>query len=69
MAQYFIAIDDLERALEILEWVADRALLSGVLAEQINPLTKDPLSVSPLTWSHGTFIAAIQEYLQRDVFN
>ncbi len=68
MAQYFIAIDDLNKALEILEWVADRALPSGVLAEQINPLTKEPLSVSPLTWSHGAFIAAVQEYLQRDIF-
>ena len=68
MAQYFIAIDDLDKALEILEWVADRALPSGVLAEQINPLTKEPLSVSPLTWSHGAFIAAVQEYLQRDTF-
>lgn len=69
MAQYEIAkaksLSDLKGALEILEWVADRALPSGTLAEQINPNTLEPLSVSPLTWSHGSYIIAIQEYLNK----
>ena len=69
MAQYEIARaqtkEDLEKALKILSWVADHALRSGVLAEQINPQTDEPISVAPLTWSHGTFIAAVQEYLNK----
>jgi glucoamylase len=69
LAQYYIAKAktkaDLDKALEILSWVADHALKSGVLAEQINPKTDQPLSVSPLTWSHGTFIIAVQEYLKK----
>ncbi|MEM8494599.1 MAG: glycoside hydrolase family 15 protein, partial [Planctomycetota bacterium] len=44
---------DLRRAGEALRWVAERALPSGVLAEQVHPLTNAPLSVSPLTWSHA----------------
>jgi GH15 family glucan-1,4-alpha-glucosidase len=56
---------DLKEALEILVWVADNALPSGVLAEQLNPLTGEPLSVSPLSWSHGTYIATIHRYLDR----
>lgn len=63
LAQYKIACGQLDEALSILNWVADHALPSGVLAEQIHPITDEPLSVSPLTWSHGTFIATIQEYL------
>ena len=35
---------------------------SGVLAEQLDPLTGAPVSVSPLTWSHSTFIAAALHY-------
>lgn len=54
-----------ETALPILQWVADHALPSGVLAEQVHPYTNEPLSVSPLTWSHGTAVVAVLDYLER----
>jgi GH15 family glucan-1,4-alpha-glucosidase len=56
---------ELDGALEIMKWVSDHTLPSGVLAEQINPLTGSPLSVSPLTWSHATFVASTQRLLRR----
>ncbi|MBP7415008.1 MAG: glycoside hydrolase family 15 protein, partial [Pyrinomonadaceae bacterium] len=69
LAEYYIAIakttDDLKPALDILEWTAKRALPSGVLAEQIDPLTGEPVSVSPLTWSHSTFVATVNSYLTK----
>jgi len=68
-AQYLTALaksaEELKPVLEILEWVADKALQSGVMAEQLRAETLEPVSVSPLTWSHGTFIAAVQKYLSR----
>ncbi len=57
--------EDLEPALEILTWVTKHALPSGVLAEQVNPLTGAPLSVSPLTWSHATFVASARRILHK----
>jgi len=57
--------DELKEAVGILSWVADHALPSGVLAEQLHPYSGEPLSVSPLTWSHATFVATTQRYLQR----
>jgi GH15 family glucan-1,4-alpha-glucosidase len=54
-----------ETALPILQWVAEHALPSGVLAEQVHPYTNEPLSVSPLTWSHGTAVVAVLDYLER----
>lgn len=69
LADYRIAIakkkEDLKGALEILEWTAKRALPSGVLAEQVNPLTGEHASVSPLTWSHSTFVATVVNYLKK----
>ncbi len=69
LADYRIAVakskKDLKGALEILEWTTKRALPSGVLAEQVNPLTGEPVSVSPLTWSHSTFVATVANYLQK----
>jgi glucoamylase len=57
--------DDLQPALEILEWVDHHALASGVLAEQVHPYTDAPLSVSPLTWSHAAFVTTVLEYLDK----
>ncbi len=69
LAQYKIAIakekKDLQVALSLLEWVASHALPSGVLAEQIDPETHAPLSVSPLTWSHAAYVITIEQYLQK----
>ena len=69
LAQYHIAraqaVVELKPALDLLLWVADHALPSGVLAEQLHPVTGAPLSVAPLTWSHATFVAAIREYLAK----
>ncbi len=57
--------DDLREASRVMEWVADHALPSGVLAEQVHPYTNAPLSVSPLTWSHATFITVVLDYLEK----
>ncbi|OGW55190.1 MAG: glycoside hydrolase family 15 [Nitrospirae bacterium RBG_13_43_8] len=69
LAQWYIAkaedAEELQEAVPILEWVASRALPSGVLAEQVHPYTNQPLSVSPLTWSHAAFIATTLEYLKK----
>ena len=53
---------DLERARGLIELVAERALPSGVLAEQFDPYNGAPLSVSPLTWSHATFVETALAY-------
>ena len=51
--------------LPALVWTAERALPSGVLAEQLHPETGAPMSVSPLTWSHATFVECVMAYLAR----
>lgn len=56
---------DLARPLELLRWAVNRALPSGVLAEQVHPDDGSPLSVSPLTWSHAQFVHAVLQYLDR----
>ncbi len=69
MAQWFIAaasqLEELNPALELLDWAADHTLESGVMAEQVHPHTNEPLSVSPLTWSHATYVSAILQYNQK----
>jgi GH15 family glucan-1,4-alpha-glucosidase len=68
LADYFLEKADREKglpdALELLNWVADHALASGVLPEQLHPHTGEPLSVSPLNWSHAAFLTTTQRYLR-----
>ncbi len=69
LADYRIAVakkkSDLKGVIEILEWTAKNALASGVLAEQVHPIDGSPVSVSPLTWSHSTFVATVVNYLEK----
>ncbi len=69
LAQYYIAtaksIEELERVVNYLRWAVSRALPSGVLAEQINPFTGEPISVSPLTWSHAAVVQTVMDYLEK----
>ncbi len=64
LAQWHTALGHTERTVELLNWVADRALPSGILAEQVDPHTGGPVSVSPLTWSHSSFALAIHQLLK-----
>ena len=69
LAEWHIAkaktVDDLTQALPIFDWVANHALESGVLAEQVDPNTNAPLSVSPLTWSHATVVSTLTAYMTK----
>ena len=56
---------ELREALPYLEWCAKNALPSGVLAEQVHPIHGQPLSVSPLTWSHSAFVWAVLAYVEK----
>jgi GH15 family glucan-1,4-alpha-glucosidase len=71
LAEYYIAraqsLQELREAIPYLEWCTKNALPSGVLAEQVHPVNSSPLSVSPLTWSHSSFVWAVLQYA--DKFN
>jgi len=65
LAQYKIAtavsMPDLEGAARDIEWTAKFAR-SGMLSEQINPYNGEPISATPLTWSHAEYVRTVIEY-------
>lgn len=69
LAEYYIAKaknkKDISQAEYLLDWCADYSASTGVLSEQIHPYTGEPLSVSPLTWSHAGFVIATMKYLDK----
>jgi len=68
LARYRLArattLDELHQALPLLNWAHRHALPSGIMAEQVNPFTSEPLSVSPLTWSHAEYVLTVYCYLR-----
>ena len=69
MAQYVIAkamtISELQKAVPMLQWVAEHATESGMLPEQLDPYTGQSISVSPLSWSHGEFILTVHKFIDK----
>ncbi len=65
LTQYKIAvansITELQETAKDIEWTAKFAW-SGMLSEQLNPYTGDPLSATPLTWSHAELVRTVIEY-------
>jgi GH15 family glucan-1,4-alpha-glucosidase len=72
LAEYYIAkakvFADLDPAMKLIEWCADRALASGVLSEQFDSVIGKQSSVSPLTWSHSTFVSTVLSFQQKATF-
>lgn len=56
---------DLEAPLETLRWVVRKANCAGLLSEQYDPVSGDPVSVMPLTWSHAGYVRAFLAYVRR----
>jgi GH15 family glucan-1,4-alpha-glucosidase len=56
---------DLSEAKAILKWATNHTLPSGIMAEQLNPFDGSPISVSPLTWSHGAYVDTVNRYIKK----
>jgi GH15 family glucan-1,4-alpha-glucosidase len=69
LAEWMIATSktrlELESSLDLIEWTTVCAMPTGVLPEQIHPITYAPLSVAPLTWSHAQFITTVLNYIEQ----
>ncbi len=69
LAEYYIKKakneNELKPAVDIFKWVNKYALETGVLSEQVNPLTGGPVCVAPLTWSHAGYVIAVIKYLEK----
>lgn len=59
LAQYSLEVHDQPQAMAILDWLDRNVGAANMLAEQIDPSSGAPLSVSPLVWSHAEYMATL----------
>lgn len=66
LAQYFIKLGDTAKAGELIDWVVETASPSGALAEQVDPVDRHQVGVSPLVWSHAELINTLLSLYNAD---
>ncbi len=70
-AQWLIAraktVTDLAAAKKCIDWVVACATPTGILPEQRDAYTGEPLSVAPLTWSHATYVETVLLFADAEV--
>lgn len=63
LAQYYIDIEDTDKAIKILDWVKSNSLSAGIMGEQFNPATNSIVSPAPLTWTHAEYVATLLDLI------
>lgn len=63
LAQYYIDLGETAKAMEILDWAKSHALSTGVMAEQIDPITNEMISPAPLTWTHAEYVSTLLDLI------
>jgi GH15 family glucan-1,4-alpha-glucosidase len=58
-------VHELHPIRETFDWVVAQQNSAGILPEQMDPHTGEPLSVAPLTWSHSTYVDSVLRYTKK----
>jgi len=66
LAQYCIDTGDLKKANEILDWVKSHSLSTGMMAEQLDPVTNEIVSPAPLTWTHAEYVSTLLDLVNNE---
>lgn len=63
-AQYEIENGNSQEAQRIMDWAAKHSYGTGMLGEQINPMTDEIVSPAPLTWSHAEYLSTMLDMIE-----
>jgi GH15 family glucan-1,4-alpha-glucosidase len=66
LAQYRIEKGEHKEAEAIIRWVEQHVSSTGIMSEQINPISESRLSVEPLTWSHAEYMSTLLDTIDED---
>ena len=65
LAQYYVDIDEADKAFTILDWAKNHAISTGMMGEQIDPITDEIISPAPLTWTHAEYITTLLNIISK----
>ncbi len=64
LAQYDADTGKKEKAFEILDWVKSHALSTGMMSEQVDPVTNEIISPAPLTWTQAEYLSTLLDTIE-----
>lgn len=64
LSRYYLAIGEREKTKAALDWTVSHVTPSGMLSEQIDPVSGDIRGVAPLVWSHAEFLRTLHAFYQ-----
>lgn len=59
LAQYYLEENRHDDAFRIIDWVQSCALPTGMMSEQIDPVSRETLSPAPLTWTQAEYVSTL----------
>jgi GH15 family glucan-1,4-alpha-glucosidase len=59
LGRHYANLGDTEKAIQTLDWTLDHVDESGMLSEQIDPVSGDIRGVTPLVWSHAEYLSLL----------
>jgi GH15 family glucan-1,4-alpha-glucosidase len=59
LAQYDADTGNTDKAFEILDWVKSHAMSTGMMPEQINPVSGQNIAPAPLTWTQAEYLSTL----------
>ena len=65
-AQYDVDKGDIDAAKSTIDWVHAHMISTGMMGEQIDPLTDEIIAPAPLTWSHAEYLGTLIDLLGRE---
>lgn len=65
-AQYDLENGNKDDATAIIDWVHNHMMTTGMMGEQIDPITDEVVAPAPLTWSHAEYLGTLIDLLGRE---
>jgi len=66
LAQYYADTGDTAKTFEVLDWVKTHAMSTGMMAEQLDPVTNQIVSPAPLTWTQAEYLSTLLDTIEKD---
>jgi len=66
LAQYYIDNNERDKAIKILDWVSSKAMQTGIMSEQFDPVTNEIVSPAPLIWTHAEFVSTLLDLISTE---
>jgi len=66
LAQYYADTGDTAKTFKVLDWVKTHAMSTGMMAEQLDPVTNQIVSPAPLTWTQAEYLSTLLDTIEKD---